>query len=313
MTDEILEALYQSSLEDIVLVRKFPPGGARTPSYFGALPQLPRTLDWPVSDHTGRPVTFLAQINLGSLPAFQSQSRLPKEGTLFFFVDSTLGRGWVEGARVLFAPQSGVDLPEREAPSDLPPVYGEVAYLHVDWLLWHNAGSIPAPSLFPYWPVEPMVIRTFAKASRRAAGNLSIDKIRAALREEESKILSAAFGKSESRHDLGKYITYPEDSSRAGYLPPPGYPLKPFPIGKAWLPDETWPHSWVFAAILCAKLLNNGGNALAKSGHIDEPARAWRRAALEAGLFSPMSEDARAKFRATMLCELGPAPTGAMK
>ena len=76
MTDAILEELNRAAMDDVVLLRRYPPEGVQTPNYFGDEPRLPDELDWPVSASTGNRMSFLAQIDLGSLPsAMQSRHR----------------------------------------------------------------------------------------------------------------------------------------------------------------------------------------------------------------------------------------------
>ncbi|MFT7150882.1 MAG: hypothetical protein ACI82Q_002757, partial [Nonlabens sp.] len=53
-------------------------------SRFGGWPDLPEGIDWPTWD--GRPMGFLAQLNLAEASAVQPDIRLPKDGLLLFFV-----------------------------------------------------------------------------------------------------------------------------------------------------------------------------------------------------------------------------------
>jgi len=53
-------------------------------SRFGGWPDLPQSADWPTWQ--GRPMSFLAQINLAEVCATQPDVRLPKQGLLLFFV-----------------------------------------------------------------------------------------------------------------------------------------------------------------------------------------------------------------------------------
>lgn len=84
-----------------------------TISRLGGLPNLPASIAWPVFD--GRPMTFLAQIDLAELPNCNDLAWLPDSGTLFYFIGCGQGDEWVEEAgRVLFS--SAISPEERALP-----------------------------------------------------------------------------------------------------------------------------------------------------------------------------------------------------
>lgn len=56
-----------------------------TKSFLGGVPRLPQDLAWP--ERNGSPMSFLAQIDLASLPTLDGPNNLPNKGTLFFFYD----------------------------------------------------------------------------------------------------------------------------------------------------------------------------------------------------------------------------------
>ncbi len=62
--------------------RDLPVGASR----LGGLPDLPSECVWP--SWQGKPLSFIAQINLSELPEFSERSLLPQSGYLFFFYDS---------------------------------------------------------------------------------------------------------------------------------------------------------------------------------------------------------------------------------
>jgi hypothetical protein len=295
MTDKIIQAVYESASDDIVLVRTFPPvKSGRAPSYFGGLPRLPGGLDWPYSDYIGQHVSFLAQIDLASLPAIQWRSRLPAQGTLFFFVNTAFDRyepkkdKW---GHVLFAPHACFDLEERQAPSDLMPIHGGSIAYTVKWLAHDHRDSPAAPRLFPRWPVDARILRTFSTQA-------PTEEIRRARKAEERRVLDEAFGKPVPKHLIGNYYAAADGGpSRLGPPPPPGYPLKPIVYGAPWLPDESWPYSWIFAAIFCAQLENKLHHYLKQPEPFEESARSWRNRAETAGLFTAMPDGARHEFR----------------
>lgn len=84
-------------------------------SHLGGLPRLGEA-DWP-RGKDGRPLPFVAQIDLAEVAAACPESPLPHEGSLAFFVNS--------GA-VLYVPP-GFDVPAT-APDDLPMAYDEGGY-----------------------------------------------------------------------------------------------------------------------------------------------------------------------------------------
>ena len=54
---------------------------------FGGAPDLPSGTAWPIIERDGFPYTFLGQINLAEVKAFDKEKLLPAKGMLYFFVD----------------------------------------------------------------------------------------------------------------------------------------------------------------------------------------------------------------------------------
>ena len=69
----------------------FVPSGTETPSYFGGEPRLPAGIAWP--EREGRPLTFLASIDLASIASVVELDWLPRTGRLLFFYDID-GQPW---------------------------------------------------------------------------------------------------------------------------------------------------------------------------------------------------------------------------
>jgi hypothetical protein len=97
------------------------PARAGARSRLGGPALLPAGAPWPVTD-TGRPLVFLAGIDLAELPAFDERDRWPAAGWLLFFADLELdevdclyleeaGNGDGERARVLYVPPAAVVTP----------------------------------------------------------------------------------------------------------------------------------------------------------------------------------------------------------
>jgi uncharacterized protein YwqG len=105
---------------------KLPPGRTK----IGGRPDLPEGLQWPrFAD--GKPLAFLAQINLAELPAGVKLARLPKSGILYFFsvfgwqvegdADPQLPPGdyGYDWTRVLFHPDSEGPLRRQRTPANV--------------------------------------------------------------------------------------------------------------------------------------------------------------------------------------------------
>ncbi len=81
-------------------------------SKLGGLPDLPAYLDWPCE--AGRPLAFVAQVNLAEVAPWDTRHELPPKGLLLFFYD--LGNH--EGGRVLYL-EPGVPLVRTPFPDAL--------------------------------------------------------------------------------------------------------------------------------------------------------------------------------------------------
>ena len=109
----------RSKREGVLLVRRALRRDEDPRSFIGGLPRLREELQWPVSAKTGRPLSFLAQLDLRDVPR-PSGVFFPAEGMLWFFADFGDGRFFGDQhTRVLFDPHPGAMPPEREAPANL--------------------------------------------------------------------------------------------------------------------------------------------------------------------------------------------------
>lgn len=134
------------------MAKQFPPlivarqprqiGGdwAGSRSWFGGNPRL-GSCAWPRGKETGKPLTFMAQLDL-KVVAAQTGGGLPSSGSLAFFIG---GEDPLECA-VLHVPagQHGPTAPPESAPAAYDPVVHEVFPHGVDEY---------GPPFFPYWPV----------------------------------------------------------------------------------------------------------------------------------------------------------------
>ncbi len=85
-------------------------------TYMGGSPTLPRDLSWPISRSDKRPLCFVAQFNLRSLPQVDRLSELPSRGILFFFSRSIIRYDLGFEGAVVFAPNVSENLPSRSPP-----------------------------------------------------------------------------------------------------------------------------------------------------------------------------------------------------
>jgi uncharacterized protein YwqG len=114
-------ALLAAAKPSILLI----PTSKTDPSPFsrlGGLPQLPASLAWP--DSHGRPLAFIAQIQLSELGPLHTFPEGPRHGRLYFFCDvQDLPSGWdldeASRWRVLFTADEAEPLTETPAPPAL--------------------------------------------------------------------------------------------------------------------------------------------------------------------------------------------------
>lgn len=111
----------------VLLKRRFPSKHDERPSSFlGGYPQLPPTTRWPAAansdqSYANRPIAFLAQIDCSEIPEFDGRSILPKDGTLFFFYNTSIWDfypGEEPLGRVIYHPESVKGFMPRQPPDD---------------------------------------------------------------------------------------------------------------------------------------------------------------------------------------------------
>lgn len=146
------EAAAQPPHQAIVFRRHFPPlAGAGSNSFFGGLPRVRHALDWPLG-HDGRPLHFVAQIDLAQVPPATGREGLPTSGLLLVFLE--LDWGAQPSFRVLHDPAGTGPLHEIAPPQTLAPAYGS-AGVHVwPWALEPQDGS----PVLPRWPFDPVAV-----------------------------------------------------------------------------------------------------------------------------------------------------------
>jgi hypothetical protein len=125
-----------------------PGGGEWTAarSWLGGLPRL-GMVSWPRSKTDGRPLPFLAQIDLAEVAKQIGPSPLPASGALAFFV----------GDRpVLYLPEQPATAPFSQLPADAPTL-DEAGFSGAGITSWPKDPL--GPRVFPFWPVDLTVVR----------------------------------------------------------------------------------------------------------------------------------------------------------
>lgn len=117
------------------------PNDAST-SYFGGLPRLPPEFAWPTvprrqedGDGDGPVVpTFIAQIDLSTLPFWRGRELFPDTGTIYVFCNTQFCDVGDPYCRILYYKGSSATLPERPPPPGLMRVGGTYDYHARSWL-----------------------------------------------------------------------------------------------------------------------------------------------------------------------------------
>lgn len=116
---QLLEKLADNQIELRLTEEKNFPAGI---SKFGGNPDLPKGFEWP--HYNGRPLSFLAQIDLKEAAKYDIRRLLPENGTLSFFYDIE-EQPWgydpkdIGCSKVLYFPE-GTELVRTSAPDDMP-------------------------------------------------------------------------------------------------------------------------------------------------------------------------------------------------
>ena len=118
--DEIAAYFDANSDQSAYLIREW--GGQGSFTQIGGLPQLAHDITWPEHPETGKPLHFLAQINLAEVPITPDTTMLPRTGTLWFFVDLCDCDGETATQRVLYHSECDPAWQRAGRPSDLPAI-----------------------------------------------------------------------------------------------------------------------------------------------------------------------------------------------
>ncbi len=123
-TEDHIASVLAQARRDGFLLRRVPAkqGDFAPGCYFGGSPTMPANMDWPYTDcydTPPTPLTFIAQINLASLPVLEGHPEAPKSGTLFFFIEPKYGPRHEYASSttaVLWTDADTLNLPERKMP-----------------------------------------------------------------------------------------------------------------------------------------------------------------------------------------------------
>lgn len=140
--DELAKKIARYPREAVLWTRSgIPSSGGDCTSYFGGLPRLPPSMEWPRLTMAspvdglrflGSP-TFLGQLDFADIdPPFARAQRLPTKGVVYFFCGTAFVDG-EPGYRVLFAPEGCAEYGERAPPIDLMRLAGHPYCSGRDW------------------------------------------------------------------------------------------------------------------------------------------------------------------------------------
>lgn len=124
----IRKRLERTARPAILLLHQTPGPSENSRSWFGGLPRMPADLAWPRRKSTGKPMSFLAQIDLADLPSVAASGGLPAQGVLWVFAALDDVMEDREHVAVLYRPKSNPAWVERPAPSGLGPMRDESPY-----------------------------------------------------------------------------------------------------------------------------------------------------------------------------------------
>jgi hypothetical protein len=101
----------------IAFRREFPPEQTnKITTFFGGEPYAPAEFEWPRSQTTRLPLTFMGQIDCRALPGFAARQHVPSTGILYFFADLSRQSGLEDGSYVLHLESQQGPLYEHPAP-----------------------------------------------------------------------------------------------------------------------------------------------------------------------------------------------------
>ncbi|MBK8631174.1 MAG: DUF1963 domain-containing protein [Sphingomonadales bacterium] len=278
-TAELKAMIKAEAQPAIAFRREFPPEQTnKITTFFGGEPYAPAEFEWPRSQTTRLPLTFMGQIDCRALPGFAARQHVPSTGILYFFADLSRQSGLEDGSYVLHLEGQQGPLYEHPAPDFAPRCFGAEAPLAFPWIDRTKASEDRFPRIFPKWAMTAAAIETYPDTSP-------------AKWDDDTP----------GRHEELRRALVEKCWADALDMPPAAAPLVPQDDAgedSVWLPFPEFPHSWRAIELVSGQLLHDlyaRRIAEEKVRVLLEQANSWvERARAEKLQSSPSPEDAEA-------------------
>lgn len=156
-TPELKAYIQARTRAGIVFDPEFRPAQDTDTSFVGGLPVVGPGLEWPRAKGTGRPLTFLGQIDVSDLPEFPLRGHFPEYGALVFFAPGdNRDDGGTLVQHISMENAQEIPLPDDAAPyhSTFKNVRAKTGDGQIGWLHEQGLGLQPY-SILPKWPLIP--------------------------------------------------------------------------------------------------------------------------------------------------------------
>lgn len=278
-TAELKAMIKTEAKPAIAFRREFPPEQTnKITSFFGGEPYAPAEFEWPRSQTTRLPLTFMGQVDCRALPGFAARQNVPNTGILYFFADLSRQSALEDGSYVLHMESPQGPLYEHPAPDFAPRCFGAEAPLAFPWIERTKASEDRFPRIFPKWAMNPVGIETYPDAPP-AKWDDDTPGRHAALRQA---LLEKCWADALDTPPTVAPLTPDEDEGQTAL----------------WLPFPEFPHSWRAIELVSGQLLHDLSTrriAEEKVRLLLEQANSWvERARAEKLQASPSAEDAEA-------------------
>lgn len=201
--------------------RDFPFGAAgRATSFFGGIPFAPADFEWPRSETTRLPLTFMGQLDCRELPRAALPPAAPDQGILYFFSDLVKQSGQEDPGFVLHIETAGAPLYDHPVPDFAPRCYGQGAPEQFPWIARTKRSEDHYPRAFPKIVMKPALADSWSATAAFAwpeDAPVSFDELRAELMEEVERQIYGQELQPEAEQDSPEILR---------------------------LPFETFPHNW---------------------------------------------------------------------
>lgn len=278
-TAELKAMIKAEAKPAIAFRREFPPEQTnKITSFFGGEPYAPADFEWPRSQATRLPLTFMGQVDCRALPGFANRQNVPNTGILYFFADLSRQSALEDGSYVLHMESAQGPLYEHPVPDFAPRCFGAEAPQAFPWIERTKASEDRFPRIFPKWAMNPVAIETYPDAPP-------------AKWDDDTP----------GRHAALRQALIEKCWAETLDTPPAASPLVPDESAtpdEVWLPFPEFPHSWRAIELVSGQLLHDLSTrriAEEKVRLLLEQANSWvERARAEKLQPSPSAEDAEA-------------------